>query len=125
MVLTRLSLQKASNTKGLTSLTRQVCEDDVRCRIDKARKAFWRLASIVCGMRSVSVKVRVYRACVPSVVLYGSETCTNFQCSGKLEQLLMMCLRKISHVGIWEQEHMHIKDTEVRAWLGVATICMT
>ena len=50
--------------------TRQGCEDDINRRIDKARKAFWRLASSVWDVKqlSLTVKLRVYRAWVLSVL---------------------------------------------------------
>ena len=34
-----------------------------------------------------------------------------------------MCLRKISKIGIWNQERMHVNNGHLRAWLGVPTVC--
>ena len=111
---------------GADVSTKQGCEDDITLRIDKARKAFWRLASSVWDVTqlSLTVKMRVYRACVISVPLYGCETwTTTFRCRKKLEQFQMMCLRKISKIGIWNQEQMHVNNGHLRAWLGVPTVC--
>ena len=112
---------------GADVCTRQGCEDDITRRIDKARKAFRRLASSVWDVKqlSLSVTIRAYRACVISVLLYGCETwTTTFQCRNKLEQFQMMCLGKITKIGIWEQERMHINSGKLREWLGVPTVCV-
>ena len=111
---------------GADVCTRQGCEDDITRRIDKARKAFWRLASSVWDVKqlSLAVKIRVYRTCVVSVLLYGCETwTTTFQGRKKLEQVQTMCLRKISKIGTWEQEQMHLNSGKLRDWLGVPTVC--
>ena len=124
----KVNFKKNFEYLGADVSTRQGCEDDIAQRIDKARKAFWRLASNMWDVKqlSLTVKMCVYRACVISVLLllYGCETwSTTFRCRKKLEQFQMMCLRKISKIGIWNQEQMHVNNGHLRAWLGVPAVC--
>ena len=75
------------------------CAKDIIQRIDLARKAFWRLASSVWNVSQLSLhtKIRVYRSCVLSVLLYGAESwTTTFVTRRQLEQFQMTCLRKIT-----------------------------
>ena len=85
---------KIKFTQGFKYLGSQIsqhggCEEDIQNRIDAARKAFWRLTSSVWDVRQISLQnnIRVYRACVLSVLLYGAETwTTTFTCRSRLEK---------------------------------------
>ena len=73
------------------------CEHEITHRIDAARKAFWRLTSSVWDVKQISLgsKLRVYRACVISILLYGAETwTTTFSCRYKLEKFSHAVLKK-------------------------------
>ena len=110
---------------GSTVTGQQGCVWDIVVRIDKARKAFWRLARHVWDVKQITlrVKLQVYRACVLSVLLYGAESwTTTYACRRRLEKFHMMRLRKISNVTRWEQEQHHVNNDALRAWLGVPTI---
>ena len=52
------------------------CSPEITYRLDQARKAFWKLASSVWDVKQLALqtKLRVYRACVLSVLLYACET---------------------------------------------------
>ena len=121
---------KVKFTQGFKYLGSQIsrhggCEDDIQARIDAARKAFWRLTSSVGDVWQISSqnKLRVYRACVLSVLLYGAEAwTTTFTCRARLEKFQMMCLRKITHVSRWQQEQWHMSNDVLRDWLGTPTI---
>ena len=79
------------------------CEPDILYRLDQARKAFWKLATSVWHVPQLALitKIRVYRACVLSVLLYGSETWTvnfplcvvNFRCFTLLVSEYLVGLR--------------------------------
>ena len=101
------------------------CVQEIMTRLDLARKAFWRLTSHVWDVAQLSLhtKLRVYRACVLSVLLYGAESwTTTFTCRHRLEKFHMRCLRKISHVSLWQQEEHHLTNTALRERLGVPSI---
>ena len=88
--------------RGVLFDTARVGDKAVRARVEKARKAFWSLANSVWNVRQISIatKIKVYRACVVSVLLYGAEVWTpSFAARGALEKFQMMCLRKISGFG--------------------------
>ena len=54
------------------------CVQDIHHRLDQARVAFWRLASVVWDVRHLRLytNLSVHRACVLSVLLYGCGTWT-------------------------------------------------
>ena len=97
----------------------------VRERLEKARKAFWSLNSSVWSLKqlSLSTKVRVYRACVLSVLLYGAEVWTHtYPVRKALERFHFICLRRLSGYGIRYQREHSLSNDALRAWLGVPTI---
>ena len=101
------------------------CDEDILHRLDQARKAFWRLASTVWDVNQLTLgtKIAVYRACVLSVLLYGSETWTvGWLMKRKLKVFHMMCLRKISGVTRWAQQRDGLPNDHVMKFLGVPTI---
>ena len=49
-------------------------EEAVRCQVRCAWSKFNELMPIL-TMRGTSLKVKIYKACVQSVIMYGSETC--------------------------------------------------
>ena len=101
------------------------CDVDILHRVDQARKAFWRLNSSVWDVQQLrlSTKLSVYRACVLSVFLYGSETWTaGWMAHRKLKVFHMMCLRKISRVTRWRQQREGITNDNILQFLGVPTI---
>ena len=70
-------------------------------RIDKARKAFWSLNSSVWNVYQLSLgtKIRVFRACVLSVLFYGAEAWTyTYPTRSALNRFYMICLRRIAKV---------------------------
>lgn len=101
------------------------CVSDISRRLDLARKAFWQLTANVWDVAqlALSTKLRVYRACVLSVLLYGAETwTTTFTCRRKLEKFHMQCLRKIAHVSLWDQERWSLPNAQLRQCLGVPSV---
>ena len=101
------------------------CSPEITYRLDQARKAFWKLASSVWDVKQLALrtKLRVYRACVLSVLLYACETWTVwFQMRLRLESFHMRCLRKICRVSRWDQQVKGISNEHIRGFLGVPTI---
>ena len=101
------------------------CLGDITYRLDKARKAFCSLTKHIWDVKQISlqVKLRVYRACVLSVLLYGEESwTTTFSCRKKMETFHMKCLRKICKVTIWDQENWHMNNLVLRQFLCMPTI---
>ena len=67
----------------------------VRERLEKARKAFWSLNSSVWSLAQLSLatKIRVHRACVLSVLLYGAEVWTHtYPVRKALEKFHCVCV---------------------------------
>ena len=101
------------------------CEADITHRLDQARKAFWKLANTVWYVSPLSLrtKIQVYRSCVLSVLLYGSETWTvNFAMRKRLNAFHFMCLRVISGITRWMQQTHHIPNSRLISFLGVPQI---
>ena len=75
-------------------------QKDIRCRINKARTAFWKLNNIwKSSIYSTTTKVRLYNSNVKSVLLYGSECWrTTVEDMGKLASFHNGCLRKICRI---------------------------
>ena len=97
----------------------------VRERLEKARKAFWSLNSSVWSLKqlSLSTKIRVYSACVLSVVLYGAEVRTHtYPVRKALERFHFICLHRLSGYGIRYQREHSLSNDALRAWLGEPTI---
>ena len=89
--------------------------------IEQARKAFWKQASAVWYVQELSldVKMLVFRAGMPSVLLYGCDTwTTTFTARHKLRLFYMTCLRVISRVTHWQQQNWHLSNDTLRGWLG-------
>ena len=106
------------NSKGTS-------DQAIKLRIDKARKAFWALDSSVwrVAQLKLSTKMHVYRACVLSVLLFGSEAWTPTWLTVKaLEKFHMICLRKISGRGLRFQREHFVSNDKFRAWLQVPTV---
>lgn len=85
---------------------------EIFARIQKASVAFGKLEKRVWSDRglAISTKVRVYRACVVTTLLYAAETWTIHQRHIKvLEHFHLKCLRRILNV-TWQ---MHMPDTEI------------
>ena len=94
-------------------------------RIDKARKAFWSLNSSVWNVYQLSLgtKIRVFRACVMSVLLYGAEAWTyTYPTRSALNRFYMICLRRIAKVSLYDQHRYGISNEDIRAWLGVPPV---
>ena len=101
------------------------CALDVTSRIDAARKCFWSLAKPLWNVAAISIstKIRVFRSCVLSVLLYGAETwTTTFSCRRKLQSFYTKCLRKIAGFNLYKQEQWSLTDTALCSWLGVPHI---
>ncbi|RUS91917.1 hypothetical protein EGW08_000319 [Elysia chlorotica] len=81
-------------------------DEDIRCRINKARYAYntlkpiWRSTAL-----SVRNKIRIFNTNVKSVLLYGSETWRATKTSTtKLQSFINRCLRNILNLRIWTSE---------------------
>ena len=111
---------------GAEISNKQGCVSEVSRRLDKARKAFWKLANHIWDVPQISlqVKLRVYRSCVLSVLLYGAEFWTTiWECRKKLEKFHMRCFsRKIANITHWDQERWHLNNEAIRSLLGTPTI---
>ena len=60
---------------GCTITTDGGADEDVDCRLNKARAAFGRMYAVwSCSQIFRRMKRRIFNACVKSVLLYGSET---------------------------------------------------
>ena len=89
-------MSRASLIQATSSVTGGT-EEDVKCRIGKARLAFnmlrsvWNASSI-----SIKTKLRIFTTHVKHTLLYGSETWKVTQVlSHKLQSFVNKCLRKI------------------------------
>lgn len=81
------------------------CELDIR--IGKASTTFGRLSERVWKNNSLSLhlKIKVYEACILSILLYGSETwCTYHRHEHRLNTFHFRCLRSI--IGITWKDHV-------------------
>ena len=96
-------------------------DDEVGLRISKASHAFGILHKRLWSRHgiSISTKVKVYNACVLTVLFYASETWTTYTRHLKqLKRFHQQCLRKI--LGIkWQ---MHISDTEILEMANIGSI---
>ncbi|XP_078345642.1 uncharacterized protein LOC144631127 [Oculina patagonica] len=108
-------------------------EEDMKCRIGKARLAFnmlrpvWNASSI-----STKTKLRIFTTNVKATLLYGSETWKVTQAlSNKLQSFVNKCLRKIlkihwpekiSNKELWSRTGQEHIPTEIArrkwAWIG-------
>ena len=96
-------------------------DDEVGLRISKASHAFGILHKRLWSRLGISIrtKVKVYNACVLTVLLYASETWTTYtRYLKQFERFHQQCLRKI--LGIkWQ---MHISDTEILEMANIGSI---
>ena len=108
-------------------------EADIKARIGKARAAFTQLGK-VCRARKISrkTKLRLFNACVKSVLLYGCETWkTTTSVIKKLQTFLNRCLRTILGVRwmdrvrneeLWERANQVPMEEEIKRrrwrWIG-------
>ena len=105
-------------------------EEDIRCRINKARYAFntlrkiWRSTAL-----SVQNKIRIFNSNVKSVLLYGSETWRITKTSTqKLQTFTNRCLRNIlnirwpeviSNEELWNKAKQTHRDGDQKAQMGL------
>ena len=109
--------QKLKNVEDFTYLGSTLSgsaniDAEVNNRIAKASSAFGRLKKTVWERRGISqqTKVKVYKAVVLTILLYGCETWTVYRRHEKqLQQFHLRCLRSILNIR-W---HDKIPDTEV------------
>ena len=96
-------------------------EQELNGRIGKASTTFGRLCKRGWNNRKLTLKTKVsiYRACVLSTLLYGSETWTTYSAhERKLESFHLRCLRRI--LGIrWQDK---ITNVEVLRRAGISTL---
>ena len=73
--LTEIEFVDTFEYLGVLINSKGTSDQAIKLRIDKARKAFWALDSSVwrVAQLKLSTKMHVYRACVLSVLLFGSE----------------------------------------------------
>ena len=96
------------------------CEADVKRRISLASQAFGRLRKTIWSSRNISrnLKVRLYRALILPIAIYGSETWTTRD--KEMDTLLvfeMKCLRTILGV-TWRDR---LRNDDIRQRLGLST----
>ncbi|XP_044573417.1 uncharacterized protein LOC123257659 [Drosophila ananassae] len=110
-------------------------EKDVESRLCKARSAFGRLHRIWRNQQiSRRTKLRIFNACVKSILLYGAETWLTFQrMMTKLQSFINKCLRiicgifwpkRLSNSDLWRNTgeapiHHQIKKKKWK-WIGHA-----
>ena len=108
-------------------------DEDIKCRINKARHAFntlrpiWKTTAL-----SIRNKIRIFNSNVKSVLLYGSETWrvtkTN---THRLQTFINRCLRNIlsirwpetiSNEQLWDRTNQSPVETEIKkrkwSWIG-------
>jgi hypothetical protein len=99
-------------------------EAEITSRIGKASGTFARLSSRVWDNPKLSIKTKaaIYRACVCSTLLYGSETWTLSKANEKkLNTFHFRCLRRILHI-TWQHK---ISNEEVLKRTGLTTMYTT
>ena len=85
---------------GCTNTTDGGADEDVDCRINKARAAFGRMYAVWSSSQiSRRTKLRIFNACVKSVLLYGSETwLVSNSITQRLQTFVNKCLRIICRI---------------------------
>ncbi|EYB84735.1 hypothetical protein Y032_0311g2149 [Ancylostoma ceylanicum] len=116
VLLNGVELEQVQHFKYLGSILQQkkvTSSMEILNRIDAASTAFgsltwclWRKLNI-----TVSTKMRIYRALMLPILLYGAESWTNLQSDAqKLETFLMRCLRRILGITLRNR----IRNEEIR-----------
>ena len=109
---------------GSTLSRNVIIDNEVNARIAKASVAFSRLHKNIWDRRGITqeTKIKVYRAIVLTMLLYGCKTWTVYQRHArKLNHFHTTCLRKL--LGIkWQDK---IPDTEVLTGAGLPNIFTT
>lgn len=98
---------------GSTMLPNGQAKEEIKLRVDKARLAFLQLRRNLWlrGEISLRTKIRVFRAAIRPVLLYGCETWpTRVEDIRKLEAFDHWCLRRISKTG-WNER---VSNEEIR-----------
>lgn len=106
---------------GSTLQTDISIDNDIITRLAKAGSAFGSLTSRLWNEHGVSLatKLSVYRACILSSLLYGSESWTYYRRHiRKLDSFHLRCLRKIAKIR-WSEKR---SDTEVLQQCGMMGI---
>ena len=105
-----------------STLSRAVhIDEEINSRIAKASSAFGRLRNNVWERRgiSLSTKLKVYRAVILTVLLYGSESWTVYSRHARqLNRFHMTCLRRLLRIK-WQDK---VPDTEVLSRAGLSGI---
>ncbi len=89
---------------------------DIQQRINKSRGAFFRLKNVWRASNiSLHLKIKLFNACVKSVMLYGCETwfVTN-KTTQKLQAFVNRCLRNI--LGIWWPRIISNQELWEKTW---------
>ena len=75
-------------------------EEDVNCRLNKARAAFGRMHAVWASSQiSRRTKLRIFSSCVKSILLYGSETwLVSNSITQRLQTFVNKCLRIICRI---------------------------
>ena len=111
-------IESVSQFTYLGSIFNNTCtmDDEINERLSKAKAAFARLWRTVWGVRQLSTrtKIKVYKACVLSVLLYGSETWPiSRPLIKRLERFHMGNLRWILNINRRDQESRHIRNVDM------------
>ena len=99
--------------------------DEIKLRLSKARRAFYGLWNHVWHTRGIGMgtKVNIYKACVLSTLLYGSETWpVTVKQINQLERFHMGCIRWISGTTRRMQHTGRLSNEALRARTGLESI---
>lgn len=112
-------LKNADNFTYLGSSVSNVnsLDHEINCRLGKASTTFGRLTKRVFNNKHLTIKtkIKVYEACILSVLLYGSESWVTYRKQEqKLNSFHLRCLRQILNIS-WRDK---ITNTEVLSRSG-------
>ncbi|BHF72906.1 hypothetical protein SprV_0401597700 [Sparganum proliferum] len=118
---TQLQVVESFPYLGSTLTRNTKIDDEVANRISKASQAFGRLQSTVWNRHGLqmSTKLKMYRAVILPMVLYGAETWTVYtKQARRLNHFHLSCLRRLLRLN-WQDR---IPDTDVLERTGILSI---
>jgi len=100
-------------------------EKELKNRLNKARASFAKLKKKVWNVKQLTLrtKIQVYKACILSVLFYGSETWTLTKPQvAQLEIFHMSCLRWITGINKRKQQSHGINNDKIRKIAKISTV---